>query len=253
MVDKISLKELRNRLSNLENFDENCQIGVDNCSTIYPPYITYKIRDTIFCIVYRFETGRFYPDYSSVTLVPGDRGGLSYGIIQFSWNSGTLQKLLDIYIQKKGALSTEIKAKLKLPNIQFSTTFHDLLRKAGKDPIMKLCQDEIRDQKYFIPGIKVLDTKKFKLPLTLAVIVDSLVHGSFGYINARVKGTDEKSWVRKYVAVRKNWLATHSNTLLRKTVYRMNFFEQELTKENWMLNLPITVQGRILEKVIAWG
>jgi hypothetical protein len=46
-----------------------------------------------------------------------------------------------------------------------------------------------------------------------------------------------------YVDQRREWLATHPNSLLHKTVYRMDAFKQIIQHGNWKLNLPLTVRG----------
>lgn len=58
----------------------------------------------------------------------------------------------------------------------------------------------------------------------------------------------EKTWVRHYVEVRRDWLAHHSNTLLHKTVYRMDSFLDLIDDDNWTLNLPFTCRGVLVNE-----
>ncbi|SMC27465.1 Putative peptidoglycan binding domain-containing protein [Desulfacinum hydrothermale DSM 13146] len=62
----------------------------------------------------------------------------------------------------------------------------------------------------------------------------------------------ETQWVQRYVQVRKHWLATHSNPLLHRTVYRMESFEDLMAQDKWGLELPLVVRGvRIHEAVLV--
>jgi chitosanase len=63
-------------------------------------------------------------------------------------------------------------------------------------------------------------------------------------------GTAEKigetKWVEKYVKVRREWLATHPNTLLRKTAYRMESFAKLIQEARWSLELPLSIRGVLI-------
>jgi len=80
-------------------------------------------------------------------------------------------------------------------------------------------------------------------------VYDSKVHGSFERIAARVGSTiapgadDEKAWVAKYISARDAWLRNHTNTLLRKTVYRMEAFSKLIQESKWDLPLDLKVRG----------
>ncbi len=82
----------------------------------------------------------------------------------------------------------------------------------------------------------------FYEPLTLAVIYDSINHGSFEKIRDRVPNSgSEKAWVSNYILVRDQWL--RSTPRLRKTAYRTEFFAREIRRGNWQLELPLMVNG----------
>jgi len=62
----------------------------------------------------------------------------------------------------------------------------------------------------------------------------------------------ERQWVLEYIALRRNWLATHSNPLLRLAVYRMDTFLCLAAAANWDLALPLEAHGvTITEAAIA--
>ena len=56
--------------------------------------------------------------------------------------------------------------------------------------------------------------------------------------------TGERKWIEEYVKQRRNWLGNHANTLLRKTVYRMDAFRALIADAKWDLTLPLNVLGR---------
>jgi chitosanase len=59
-----------------------------------------------------------------------------------------------------------------------------------------------------------------------------------------VAGGNEKVWIKDYLNARKKWLAKHSNKILQGTVYRVNCFLSELTRDNWNLDKsPIVMHG----------
>src|SRR5690606_1595385 len=54
----------------------------------------------------------------------------------------------------------------------------------------------------------------------------------------------EREWVKAYVHTRRHWLATHSRSDLRQTVYRMDAFQRLIDLELWGLELPLIVRGK---------
>jgi chitosanase len=58
-----------------------------------------------------------------------------------------------------------------------------------------------------------------------------------------VDGGDEKAWINAYLRVRHNWLRTHSNKILNKTVYRADSYMREASKANWDLTTDIVMHG----------
>ncbi|MDO8423122.1 MAG: peptidoglycan-binding protein, partial [Parvibaculum sp.] len=128
--------------------------------------------------------------------------------------------------------------------------FRALLKEAGRDPVMQDTQDAFFDRVYWAPAMKTATDFGFSSPLSAAVIYDSLIHGSWGAMRDRTiarhgktASLGEKKWVAAYVAERRNWLATHSNTLLRRTVYRMDAFNALIKAGNWSLGIPMSVCG----------
>ena len=95
--------------------------------------------------------------------------------------------------------------------------------------------------------------------LTAAVVYDGTVHGSWRAMRDRTNrkhgklaDLGEDAWVKAYVETRSDWLGTHRNTLLHRTVYRMDTFLALIADKVWDLPLPLTVRGvRIDENALA--
>lgn len=207
-------------------------------------------------IVNIFETGKTLGDYGRVTLLSGDPGHLTYGRSQTTLGSGNLHLLIKAYCQApSAACARELKPYLKrLADIDLALdrdmAFRALLTEAGGDPVMQDAQDAFFDRVYWIPASKTATALGFSSPLSMAVIYDSLIHGSWSAMRDRTVArigeaarAGEKKWVPAYVAERRNWLATHSNALLRKTVYRMDAFNTLIKAGNWSLAIPMSVCG----------
>jgi peptidoglycan hydrolase-like protein with peptidoglycan-binding domain len=87
-------------------------------------------------------------------------------------------------------------------------------------------------------------------PLGASIVYDSTVHGSWPHVrdltrkaHGELVDIGEKEWMAHYVDERRNWLATHPNALLHKTVYRMDAFRTLLAEDNWPLALAFAVRG----------
>lgn len=207
-------------------------------------------------IVNIFETGKTLGDYARVTLLSGDPGHLTYGRSQTTLGSGNLYLLIKAYCEApNAACGRALKPYLKrLADIDLALdrdmAFRALLKEAGGDPVMQESQDAFFDRVYWAPAAKTATALGFATPLSTAIVYDSLIHGSWSAMRdlttKRVgdpSKTGEKKWVPAYVAERRNWLATHSNALLQKTVYRMDAFNALIKNGNWSLGIPMSVCG----------
>tara|TARA_R110000868_G_scaffold244926_8_gene501435 strand:+ start:9231 stop:10163 length:933 start_codon:yes stop_codon:yes gene_type:complete len=207
-------------------------------------------------IINIFETGKTLGDYASVTLLTGDPGHLTYGRSQTTLASGNLYLLIKAYCAAPNAACARgFKPYLeRLADIDLALDrdngFRALLKEAGGDPVMQDAQDAFFDRVYWAPAAKTASDFGFTSPLSAAVIYDSLIHGSWSVMRDRAvakqgKATaaNEKKWIATYIAERRNWLASHSNTLLRRTVYRMDAFNALIQAGNWALSIPMSVCG----------
>jgi chitosanase len=204
-------------------------------------------------IVNIFETGTPLGRYGSVAVIPGDSGHLTYGRSQTTLASGNLALLIRAYCDADGAeLGDQLRAylgrlaarDLSLDNEQ---NLKGLLRRAGDDFVMRSVQDSFFDRAYWAPAETHALADSIETPLGTAVVYDSHVHGSWARIRAMTGGTaaavGERKWIARYVETRRQWLATHANPVLHKTVYRMVTFRKLIDAENWDLAIPITVMG----------
>jgi hypothetical protein len=220
-------------------------------------------------IVRVFETGRPLGDYAAVAVL-NDGAGVSFGASQFTHRSGSLRAVIDDYLRIDGIVGRRVfieKYRLlrdvspdAIGRLSTDNAFKNALRAAAVTREMRAAQDKIAEQKYLNPAIEACEGSGFILPLSLAVIYDSMTHGSFEKIRDRVrvsksdgfsrssagtpKGvtlTFEKAWITEYVRQRDAWLA--SIPRLRSTRYRTRFFLDQIKVGRWHLELPLTVHG----------
>jgi chitosanase len=219
---------------------------------------TRKIKS----IVNVFETGTPDGVYHAISIYkdgPVINGASTYQITYGKSQTtefGNLKKLIQLYISKQGVYRdffTPYVSRIgRQPTLKSDTQFKSYLKKAAlEDPIMRICQDEFFDTIYFNPACDWAKTNGFKTSLSLLVIYDSFIHsgGILPFLRRRFpattpsnKGT-ESEWISQYVQARQDWLANHSNTILRKTTYRTKLFLDLIKQSNWELDGTIKVNG----------
>ena|ERR687891_499427 len=98
---------------------------------------------------------------------------------------------------------------------------------------MQDVQDQFFDRVYWTPSVKDADANGISTGLGTGAVYDSRIHGSWRRIreitNGRhgfAKDIGENAWISHYINDRRDWLANRSNSLLRRTVYRMDAFRQ---------------------------
>lgn len=230
--------------------------------------ITALEKITIQAIVNVFETGSPAGDYSNITVAPGDPGHLTYGRSQTTLSSGNLALLVKSYCNSTSAAhSVELIA--YLPRLEARDTTLDsdarlkiLLRQAAADRAMRCVQDDFFDRSYWLPALHASQALAIESPLGTAVVYDSFIHGAWARLRdatvARIgrpsasslypQVPGEGAWVRQYIALRRDWLANHSNPLLRRAVYRMDTFRSLADSGNWDLHLPLTAHDVVIRE-----
>jgi chitosanase len=223
-------------------------------------------------IVHIFETSRPFGDYAACVVL-NDGAGVSYGINQFTHRSGSLLAVVREYLRSpnlpaqhrrvlEGCLpSLSDKTPAAVEHLSHDSVFKQVLREAAADPAMRAAQQSVAFSLYLRPALQICSRFGFVLPLSLAVVYDSVTHGSWDLISARVgvvrttfRGGSsdefEKAWISEYVARRHRWLTEVRR--LRSTNYRTRFFLAQIGGQNWKLDLPLSVQGvRLTNESIA--
>lgn len=214
-------------------------------------------RATAKAIVNIFETGRVAGNYGAVTVLKGDTGHLTYGRSQTTLGSGNLFLLIKAYCDRADAqLAKQLSPYLpRLASrdvaLDRDAELREALIDAGDDPAMRDEQNRFFDAHYFDPACRHALQRGISSPLGQAVVYDSYVHGGFPRVAARVAstigvaGVTEQSWVARYVAVRREWLASLKPPL-PTTVYRMDTFSRLIADGLWDLPLDLTVRGALI-------
>jgi chitosanase len=227
--------------------------------------LTELQKKTSQAIVNIFETGKPLGDYGRVTVLLKDSGHLTYGRSQTTLASGNLALLMHDYCDAEGQWSHELKPFLPAFDSRDLSLDHNeavksILAQAGDDPVMQRIQDGFFDRIYWDPTIKSAAYLGLSTPLGVSVVYDSRIHGSYYRMRDRTNdlhGTPEQigeeAWIQSYVSIRKDWLLTHPNDLLHKTVYRMNAFMKLIQQDKWDLPLPLQIRTVIITKDLLEG
>lgn len=219
--------------------------------------LTDTQKKTAEAIVNIFETSEVLGDYGKVTLIATDTGHLTYGRSQTTLGSGNLHNLLQRYCANPGARFGR-RLQSWLPRIEardFSSDrdskLHNLLRACADDPVMRDTQDIFFDEVYWQRSSRKAESLGITSPLGVAVVYDSVVHGSWGLIRDKtnkhagnVADIGEQKWISAYVSNRRDWLAEHPRSILKATVYRMDAFQRLIDQGYWGLELPLVVREK---------
>lgn len=208
-----------------------------------------------FCkkIINIFEMGRETIDYSGVFIYadgpgspPAKQVTLSFGLTEY----GNLVPFVKEYANSSGKLAAQFKpyvSKIGKTSLVNDSKFISLLKQAGReDEVFRDLTDEYYDRKYIQPALKWFNGNGFKLPLSFLTILDSTIHSGsiLSFLRNRfsevppAKGGNEKAWILAYLRVRRAWLASHSNKILRNTTYRADFILKCASRDDWGLFEP---------------
>jgi hypothetical protein len=91
-------------------------------------------------------------------------------------------------------------------------------------------------------ALTLFNKRRYKQPITLAVIMEGLAHKTFNLISHRVNEDPlkEGDWVVEYLNRRSRWLETHQPS----EVYRVKTIASLLQKGNWKLKTPLEIHFR---------
>ncbi len=210
-------------------------------------------------IINVFETDSLKRNYSTIYIYRDGPGQirqltLGFGITEY----GNMKRLIQVYLEKNGTFDDDFAPYVnkigKTPLVD-NTAFRTLLNRAAKeDQKFRDAEDEIFDEKYWNPAVAWAQKNGFTKPLSMMVILDSFIHSGsiLGFLrnrfneNVPANGGSEEKWISEYIRVRRSWLASHSNKILRNTVYRMDFFLNQLKNNNWTLKCPLVAHGKTI-------
>lgn len=239
-------------------------------------------------IVSTFETypPTARPNYSQLAVLPDGPGHamqVTFGAHQATDRADSLDKIIRRYAELalargEGALNPEWldgaeMLTVYLPRLAKNTPascadlasdadFKMLLRRVSTDPLMHQAQNEVFDRDYMQPALAAVGGSGWFLPLSLAVVYDSMIHGGWRRLRDRVHAGSERDWISSYVAVRDANLASagtersiFDNKMLRNTVYRTATLRRLIHDNNWDLATPFVAHGvQVTEDDIsAWG
>lgn len=203
-------------------------------------------------IVKTFETSRPFGDYAACVVLD-DGAGVSYGISQFTHRSGSLLAVVRRYLAAGGTAGAAVLQEnvaaladasgISIRRLAENKAFKRALTLAAGTTEMKAAQMAVTSELYLEPAIAACRKSGFVEPLSLAVILDSVVHGSFYRVARGVAADrgDERAWITAYIRRRDAWLASYPR--LASTRYRMRFFMNQIAISNWDLDLPVNVHG----------
>lgn len=200
-----------------------------------------------------FETGRAKARYDALAVLD-DGAGISYGIFQFTHRSGALASVVKRYLAAGGEIGREtLESRMQIlgrtsarsiERLSQDTEFRRALIAAAATSEMREAQRAVAERRYVARAVSACRINDLELPLSLAAVLDGIVHGSFDRIARYAMGSTEKAIITDYLRRRDAWL--RSTPRLKKTAYRTRFFLGEIAKGNWQLDLPMTVNGRKL-------
>lgn len=216
-------------------------------------------------IVSIFETNRKAGNPAALAVLD-DGAGISYGMHQATHRSGTLAKVVEQYILLAGKEAGALAAHLPgLKRIDDDSVAHAatsgglkvLLKSAGADPVMRQAQLEVFDRDYLNPAIQQCETRGWTLPLSLTIVYDSHIQGSWARVRDRVslrvgRTASEQEWMREYLHQREEFLLSLPKQSQKNSVYRPRDLRQLADLQNWQLAAPMRVHGvTILEADLA--
>ena len=220
--------------------------------------MTFSDNDKLkaLAIVNIFETSRPFGDYAAVVVL-NDGAGVSYGINQFTHRSGSLLAVVEAYLNNGGMIGRDaLSANLPVLRLRIASAINKLaadepfkkaLRAAAVTDEMKEAQKQIAFAKYLRPALTICEAKGFVLPLSLAVVYDSVTHGSWERLSSAIPQSairtpqSEHEWITAYIRKRHFWLSNIPR--LKAANYRTKFFLDQIAISNWELHLPLTVHG----------
>jgi len=160
-----------------------------------------------------------------------------------------LLKILENYSKlPNAALKNDFNPYLKIlrqnpQELRNNASFLELLDRVDDDTAMLKAKKDFERDDFFKEVFEKANELGIHTVLGIAAIYDSFVHGGFEVlknktteeIGSPLSGTDEKTWIKTYLKNRIEWFSNHRIPIMRRLVYRPNFFLNLAEKEKWDL------------------
>ena len=181
-----------------------------------------RARKIAFAITSAYE-GRGYDAYQNF-----DSGIVSYGRFQFTLASGSLEKVLDRYLEKASGPSPDqlrdkfmARVREKDPKLRDDEAFKKLLRGLAADPVMQAAQDSYTTDTYWNTVFRnSMKPRGIRSALGLAFVFDMAVnHGAWGAEGTYLRGAEQALGVEIRSPLGENGL-TEAKLLYRAAILR---------------------------------
>jgi chitosanase len=211
-------------------------------------------------IINVIESGSKQPQYGA--LEANGPEDLSYGTTYLRISNGSLYTVLKTYCNSLQA--TQAKALTQyLPRLESGDkslasdeAFKNALRAAATDLVMQEIQDQEFEGRYWNPTLSFVESAGLKLPLSRAVIYDTIINSGAGSVRrfagevqgpTPAQGADEKRWMSEFLVIRRNYFLTNLGPKFPKFLpgwlARVDLWLNFANRHNWNLEPPFTVQG----------
>lgn len=153
-----------------------------------------RVRRAAFAITAGYE-GRGYDSYQNT-----DSGIVSFGRFQFTLASGSLEKVLERYLEKASGPSPDLLRKKFFPRVQArdpalrdDAGFQKLLLGLAADPVMQAAQDSYATETFWNTVMKTsMMPRGIKTPLGQAFVFDMAInHGAWGAERTYLRGAEQ--------------------------------------------------------------
>lgn len=190
-------------------------------------------------IVSVFETGGPVPKYDTLAILrdgPGNIPQVTFGSHQMTDASNSLDKcvrrIVDLATEvgDNSAFVKTLRAAIpilaknttsSIRSLASDTNFHIALKASAKTEYGKRAQREVYDELYVQPAVNACAGSGWVEPLSLAVVLDGMTHGSWRLIRDQVDPErPERYWIVSYLWRRRNFLKAHPRQLLKATACR---------------------------------
>lgn len=195
-----------------------------------------------FALTQQIESGRdSFGAYQNI-----DKGIVSYGCIQFTLQSGNLQRVIEKYVSTSlSPAAIKLKHFIpwtdKLENLRHNRSFAQALRSAANDPAMKNAQLQVAKEGFWDPAASKASNLGLSSNLAKSIFFDTNVQGGLNKICARTQNRlagqtlNEQQFLDVFLQERTKYL----EKVAPQTVGRLNIFSQALKLNDLSLQRSI--------------